>query len=50
MPLQAPHQEEQSLNAWLEQTTQELNDSQDDIEALRALIVALTARVTALEP
>ena len=49
MPIQPALQDDQNQNAWLDQTTQELNDVQDDVEDLRVLIVALTMRVTALE-
>ena len=49
MPLQAPLQEDFSMNAWLEQTTQELNDVQDDAELLRLNAEALTTRVSTTE-
>ena len=49
MPIQPALQDDPNQNAWLDQATQELNDVQDEVEQLRALIAALTARVAALE-
>lgn len=51
MPQKPPLQEEnQSLNAWLEQSTRELNDAQDEIEELQSGLAAALLRITALEP
>lgn len=49
MPNISPLQDDPDVDAWSDQVAEELNEVQDNVEALQLLVAALTARVVALE-